>query len=119
MKYKEGDVIKGVVTGVFDYGAFVKFDDGYTGLVHISEISDGFVRDVSDFLKISDVVDVRILECFNGSKRFRLSVKGLNGFGNNRSLCLRENGKGFYYLKRSLPFWIESKVEEMKKSLKK
>lgn len=119
MKYKEGDIVRGIVTGIESYGAFVKMDDGYTGLIHISEISNGFVKNVGNFLKIGEVIDVRVLECFLDSKRLRLSVKGLNNYDCLGKIRLEENGRGFEYLKRSLPFWIDSKMEEMKKSLKK
>lgn len=119
MKYKEGDIVRGIVTGIESYGAFVKMDDGYTGLIHISEISNGFVKNVGSFLKIGEVIDVRVLKCFSDSKRLRLSVKGLNNYDRLGKISLEENGSGFEYLKRSLPFWIDSKMEEMKKSLKK
>ena len=39
-KYKVGDIVCGNITGITDYGIFVKLEDGYTGMVHISEISD-------------------------------------------------------------------------------
>ena len=113
MKYKEGDIVRGIVTGIESYGAFVKMDDGYTGLIHISEISNGFVKNVGNFLKIGEVIDVRVLECFLDSKRLRLSVKGLNNYDYLGKIRLEENGRGFEYLKRSLPFWIDSKIEEM------
>ena len=42
-KFKPGDIIKGQVTGITPYGVFVSLEDDYTGLVHISEVSDKFV----------------------------------------------------------------------------
>ena len=48
--YKKGQIIKGTITGIEKYGAFVSLDEYYTGLIHISEISHGFVRDINDFV---------------------------------------------------------------------
>ena len=48
-KYELGDVLTGKVTGIQPYGAFVALDDNTQGLVHISEITYGFVKDVSEF----------------------------------------------------------------------
>ena len=44
MKYQSGQVVQGIVTGIKPYGAFVKIDDNTDGLIHISEISDNYVR---------------------------------------------------------------------------
>ena len=46
-QYKVGMTVYGKITGIKPYGAFVSFDDGVSGLIHISELSNGFVRNVS------------------------------------------------------------------------
>ena len=51
-KYELGDVLTGKVTGIQPYGAFVALDEDTQGLVHISEITYGFVKDVSDFCRL-------------------------------------------------------------------
>ena len=51
MEYNAGDIIKGKVTGIKPYGAFITLEDNYTGLLHISEISDDFVNHIEDFIK--------------------------------------------------------------------
>ena len=51
MKYQSGQVVQGIVTGIKPYGAFVKIDDNTDGLIHISEISDNYVNDVSLFVR--------------------------------------------------------------------
>ena len=50
--YKVGKIVKGTVTGIENYGAFVSLENDYTGLIHISEISYGYVKDISNYLKI-------------------------------------------------------------------
>ena len=58
---KAGDVITGPVTNTTDYGAFVELADGVTGLVHISALSDEYVRRVTDVVKSGDTVTVEVL----------------------------------------------------------
>ena len=61
-KVKVGDIVECVVTGVQSYGAFVLIDDRINGLIHISEISKGYVRNIEDFVRVGDTVFVKILE---------------------------------------------------------
>jgi len=69
-----GSIVEGVVTGITHFGAFVQLPSGETGLVHISEIADCFVKDVRDFLKENDKVRVKILS-FDGKNKIGLSIK--------------------------------------------
>ena len=55
-KIKKGRIIRGTVTGIESYGVFVSCDDYYTGLIHISEISHGFVKNITDFVHIGDLI---------------------------------------------------------------
>ena len=73
MQLDIGAIVEGKVTGITKFGAFVEIDEGVTGLVHISEISQDYVTDVSDFLDKGDVVKVKILTADEG--RLSLSVK--------------------------------------------
>lgn len=76
-KYQVGDIITGIVTGIKPYGSFVHVDEEYTGLVHISEISDGFVRNVEDFMKMNESVQLKILEIDEGNRHMKLSLKSI------------------------------------------
>jgi small subunit ribosomal protein S1 len=71
---KVGDVVKGRITGVLDFGAFVNVD-GIEGLIHISEISWERVNNPSDYLKIGDEVDAKIIAI--DKDRLSLSLKQL------------------------------------------
>ena len=51
-EYKKGNIVTGCVTGIEKYGIFVSLDNYYSGLVHISEISDSFVRNINDYVNI-------------------------------------------------------------------
>jgi len=59
---KRGEVYDGVVEEIVDFGAFVNILPGKTGLLHISEISNEYVSAVSDFLKVGDIVKVKVLD---------------------------------------------------------
>ena len=56
MQYRIGQTAEGKVTGIQPYGAFVMLDRQTSGLIHISEISDGYVRDISRYVKVGDTV---------------------------------------------------------------
>ena len=51
MSIEVGNVVEGVVTGITNFGAFVELPEGKTGLIHISEVADVYVKDVHDFLR--------------------------------------------------------------------
>ncbi len=74
-KYNVGDVLPGDVTGVVDFGVFVKLEDGLEGLVHISEIDWGLVEDPRNSYKVGDKVNVKVIEVKDG--KVSLSIKAL------------------------------------------
>lgn len=69
-----GEIYTGTVTGVTKFGAFVKIDERTTGLVHISEVADTYVKEVSDFLTVGDEVKVKVLTIGDDGK-IGLSIK--------------------------------------------
>ena len=111
MSYKKDELVIGKVTGVESYGAFITFDDGYTGLVHISEISDGFVDDVLDYFEVGDDVEVKVVSVDKKNKRLTLTVKYRNN--SNDKPKIEEVGEGFKPLKNNLDSWIEAKLEDI------
>ena len=62
MEFQIGDMMVGEVTGVQPYGAFIRFPNGESGLIHISEISSLFVRHVTDYVNIGQNVRVKIID---------------------------------------------------------
>lgn len=56
-----GSKVEGKVTGITHFGAFVELPDGVTGLVHISEVDDEYVKDINQFLKVNDSVMVKVI----------------------------------------------------------
>ncbi|CAM3692856.1 S1 domain-containing RNA-binding protein [Marinicrinis lubricantis] len=61
MSIEVGSKLEGKVTGITNFGAFVELPGGVTGLVHISEIADNYVKDVNDHLKVNDMVTVKVI----------------------------------------------------------
>ena len=76
-KYEVGEVLTGKVTGIQPYGAFVALDENTQGLVHISEITHGYVKEVSEYLAVGQEVDVKVLEVDEKSKKISLSIRAL------------------------------------------
>ncbi|MHC4523857.1 MAG: S1 RNA-binding domain-containing protein, partial [Planctomycetota bacterium] len=74
---KVGKVYAGKVSSVKEYGAFVEVLPGQDGLLHISEMSDGYVGKVEDVVKVGQALDVKVIG-IDDQKRIRLSRKGLS-----------------------------------------
>ena len=74
-KYEIGDEVDGTVTGVVDFGIFVKLEEGLEGLVHISEIDWGLVDDPRNFVKTGQKIKAKIIEIKEG--KISLSIKQL------------------------------------------
>ncbi|MDP1625205.1 MAG: S1 RNA-binding domain-containing protein [bacterium] len=74
-KFKVGDEVEGKVTGMVDFGVFVKIDEGLEGLVHISEIDWALVEDPKTRFKVGDKVNVKVIEVKDG--KVSLSIKAL------------------------------------------
>lgn len=117
-KYEVGEVLKGKVTGIQPYGAFVALDEHTQGLVHISEITYGFVKDIADFLKVGQEVEVKILEVDGSAEKISLSVRALQErpASKKKELTPRKtlqdrvdesDADGFNLLKDKLQDWIE------------
>ncbi len=73
MSIEVGSIVEGVVTGITNFGAFIELPGGQTGLVHISEVADSYVRDVKDYLKDKDRVKVKVIAIDKG--KIGLSIK--------------------------------------------
>ena len=74
---KEGMILKGTVRNVIDFGAFVDIGVHQDGLVHISQISDKFIKHPLEAVSVGDVVDVRVISVDLNKKRIGLSMRGI------------------------------------------
>ena len=75
---KEGMILKGTVRNVIDFGAFVDIGVHQDGLVHISQMSEKFIKHPLEAVSVGDVVEVRVLGVDEKKNRISLSMKGLN-----------------------------------------
>lgn len=139
MNFEVGSIVEGKVTGIKPFGAFVALNDNVQGLVHISEVSHGFVKDINDALSVGDVVSVKILSVDEDSKKISLSIRQTQeapapapkkerrpgGFNNNNKKSNTNNqdaNKGFNTLEAKLKDWLKESTDrqaQLNKRLKK
>ncbi|MCF0114574.1 MAG: S1 RNA-binding domain-containing protein [Erysipelotrichaceae bacterium] len=119
MQYKIGDIIEGTVTGIQPYGAFVALENHVNGLIHISEISDGFVRDVGHYVQVNDRVRVKVIDIDVKANQVRLSLKAVKNNRFRRERQARKYGSlpemelGFSSIEKMLPQWIEEAKQHL------
>lgn len=70
-----GSLIIGTINRIVPYGAFLEFDEGYRGLLHISEMSKKFIRDINRFAHVDDEIKVKVLEVDEEHKFLHVSLK--------------------------------------------
>ncbi|MDE2001659.1 MAG: S1 RNA-binding domain-containing protein, partial [Patescibacteria group bacterium] len=75
-EYKVGDIVEGTVVKVLEFGAIVEFAPGHDGMIHVSELKEGFVKKVEDVVKLGDFVRAKIVKMDHG--KIGLSIKQLN-----------------------------------------
>lgn len=110
---KIGDIVKGQVTGVTPYGVFVSLEDDYTGLVHISEVSDKFVKNLPDKFNIGDIINVKIVDIDEDKSQVKLSIKKIDYKVEESLSMIPESGSGFTLLETNLKKWTDSKFKEI------
>ncbi len=110
--YKEGDIIKGRVSGITKYGIFVHVDMAYTGLIHISEVSNEFVDDIGKYVQMGETIYCQVLEVDEKKAHLKLSIKNINYKTVAEPHKIKETRLGFLPLKNALPNWLKEKMEE-------
>ncbi|PFO07167.1 RNA-binding protein S1 [Bacillus sp. AFS076308] len=127
-----GSILTGKVTGIQPYGAFVALDDNTQGLVHISEITHGYVKDINEHLKVGDEIKVKVLSIDEGAGKIGLSIRATEEAPVQQQQAAKpkkprkrqaaaiipeaDGQQGFNTLKDKLQEWIDqSSREEIKK----
>lgn len=125
MEFQIGDIMVGEVTGIQPYGAFIRFPNEESGLIHISEISSFFVRNVADYVKVGQHVRVKIIDIVQEKEMYRLSLKQVaeRRRQNIRKIAVEAlpsrkkkvtiSKVDFAPLKEKLPEWIEIELKKM------
>ncbi|HEU5140633.1 MAG TPA: S1 domain-containing post-transcriptional regulator GSP13 [Bacillales bacterium] len=124
--FQVGDIVEGKVTGIKPFGAFVAIDDEHQGLVHISEVAHGFVKDIQEYLSVGDEVKVKILTIDEDAGKISLSIRKTQpeppkprGGGKGKP---KKNDQGFNTLEDKLKDWLKESNEkqaQLNKRLKK
>ncbi|MGN0973141.1 MAG: S1 RNA-binding domain-containing protein [Bacilli bacterium] len=114
MEYKKGSYVVGCVTGIESYGIFVSLDDYYNGLIHISEITDSYVKDINFFVKIGDTIRAKIVDIDENEHHIKLSIKNINYKNiNSKRAKIVETESGFLPLEKKLDGWIKEKISKI------
>lgn len=126
--YEAGAVLEGKVTGIQPYGAFVALDEQTQGLVHISEIKHGFVKDINEVLSVGDEVKVKVLTVDEENGKISLSIRATEEAPKQQEAAKKPrrqpavkleevNNEGFNTLKDKLQEWInQSESSELIKN---
>lgn len=113
-KYKKNQIVTGCVTGIENYGVFVSLDEYYSGLIHISEISDNFVRNIEDYVKLGESIKAKVIDVDDDTFHVKLSIKNLDyNVARKRKNKIKETELGFSTLESKLDRWIEEKYAEI------
>ncbi|SRR5690606_948260 len=124
-KIQVGSIVTGIVTGIQPYGAFLKLENNLQGLIHISEITNGFVKDIHEYLNVGDKVEVKVLSIDEEKGKLSLSLKAVENMKRQEEVeRMKEQkrrqlehlaapaNKGFNTLKEKLEEWIEQSKKE-------
>ncbi len=116
--YKIGDVVTGTVTGIQQYGVFVKLSGEEQGLIHISEFRHGYVNNLSELVKVGDEIQVKIIDVDEFTHKISLSTRALQPLhvpAYPRRIRHRPKRHlpniGFSTLARKLPDWIDEAIQ--------
>lgn len=116
-KYQIGEIYTVQVKEVKPYAAFIVFDDGTLGMLHISEISDKFINDIERYVTQGDVINVKLLEVDPTNNFSRVSYKQVP-FDKRMSThvnvrkALHKDDESFKNLKEKIPLWIEEALKD-------
>ena len=115
MAIEVGSIVEGRVTGITNFGAFVELADGKTGLVHISEVADAYVKDINDYLKQNDRIKVKVIN-INGNK-IGLSIKQVNSSSSDNRVNRRVSRQDFEERLSRFLRDSEQRQQDLRKSL--
>ncbi|PKR78125.1 RNA-binding protein S1 [Halalkalibacillus sediminis] len=114
---EEGQVIEGQVKGIKPYGAFVEIDENVQGLVHISEITHGYVKDINEHISVGDDVKVKVLNVEENQGKYSLSIRATEDKPKTAPQkkapvqSSNDESAGFNVLKDKLEDWINQSKE--------
>jgi predicted RNA-binding protein with RPS1 domain len=120
---KRGDIIDVKITGIQPYGAFAILPDNSTGLIHISELSEKFVKSIESFVQVGETIKVKVLDFDQESNHAKLSLKAIDKgyrrrekrvYYKNPRRLINETTNGFEPLAIAMKEWIKIGIVEEK-----
>ena len=120
MKYQIGDLVVGKITSVKPYALFLSFENGSNGLLHISELSDSYIRDIEKYGSLGDEIKVKVIAIDEANGFLRVSYKRVpeeerySTHINEARIYLEESEKDFSELEKKLPIWINETLKKVK-----
>ncbi|MFC6348225.1 CvfD/Ygs/GSP13 family RNA-binding post-transcriptional regulator [Vagococcus carniphilus] len=117
MEYKIGMIISGKITGIQPYGAFVSLDGNHQGLIHVSEVKHGFIKNISEELEIGQEVTVKVIDIDEYTKKISLSLRVLQetppAVYRKKKYFTNKNKKiGFASIEERLDKWTQDALKE-------
>lgn len=121
--FEKDQIVEGIVTKIKKYGVFLSFDNGYVGLLHISEISTNFVNNINSYFSLGDKIKVLIKKIDQGNKFLFVSIKDLPDELNpykeilpSKKIVSYLKDINFSKLEKALPKMIEEELEREDKN---
>lgn len=119
-QFKIGDVIDGEVTGIQNYGVFVRLSQEEQGLIHISECRHGYVRNFDEYFEIGQKLKVVIVDIDEYTQKISLSIRALNKLNLPPFPARIKRRKkrytpniGFASVEKQLPEWIDEAMHNI------
>lgn len=116
---KIGDILSGKISGIQPYGVFVNLDDGQQGLIHISELKNGFVTGIENDYQVGDRVKVVVMDIDEYNQKVSLSLRALQDSKPGRPILHKhfwtnyKNNIGYATIRDSKPGWVKDALKQM------
>ena len=121
--FEKDQIVEGIVTRIKKYGVFLSFDNGYVGLLQISEISTNFVNNINSYFSLGDKIKVLIKKIDQGNKFLFVSIKDLPDELNpykeilpSKKIVSYLKDINFSKLEKALPKMIDEELEREDKN---
>ncbi len=117
--YEIDAIVEGTIAEIKSYGAFLSFEDGRKGLLHIKQISDSYISNINTYLQDGATIKVRIIEIDEKNGFLKLSLKSVpvherTVFAKtNKTSAINPAQVDFSTFKEKLPHWIEETLKEI------
>lgn len=118
MNAKIGDIMNGEITGIQPYGAFVSLGDNQQGLIHVSEVKHGFIKNIEDDLKVGQKVKVQVIDVDEYTKKISLSLRVFQDappilFKKKKYFTNRYKNIGFESIDKNLSIWVDEFLDDI------